>query len=131
LERLDLPSVRSLTLCHLDGSERGKLAPQTSSPSQDGGLSRWRRRTIETAISPTVGGISGVAVGAELGLAMAPDVRLIARSAKLMAGYRGSAVLQTRRSHHHSAAGHGYERAMRFMMEDSTVQGEVAPGMVR
>lgn len=39
---------------------------------------------------PVVGGINGVAVGAGLGLAMSTDVRLISRSARLMAGYTGS-----------------------------------------
>src|SRR5476649_735902 len=34
---------------------------------------------------PVVGGINGVAVGAGLGLAMATDVRIVAKSARLMA----------------------------------------------
>jgi 2-(1,2-epoxy-1,2-dihydrophenyl)acetyl-CoA isomerase len=75
---------------------------------------------------PVVGGINGVAVGAGLGLAMATDVRLIAKSARLMAGYTrigGSpdagltiTLPQTM----------GYEKAMRFMMENRTVTGEEA-----
>jgi 2-(1,2-epoxy-1,2-dihydrophenyl)acetyl-CoA isomerase len=36
---------------------------------------------------PVVGGVNGVAVGAGLGLAMATDVRLVSRGARLMAGY--------------------------------------------
>ena len=80
---------------------------------------------------PVVGGINGVAVGAGLGLAMATDVRLISKSARLMAGYTrigGSpdagltiTLPQTM----------GYEKAMRFMMENRTVLGEeaVALGM--
>lgn len=78
-----------------------------------------------------VGGVNAVAVGAGLGLAMSTDVRLIKRSARLMAGYTrigGSldagltvTLLQAM----------GYERAMRFMMENRTVIGEeaVALGM--
>jgi len=75
---------------------------------------------------PVVGGINGVAVGAGLGLAMATDVRLVARSARMMAGYTrigGSpdagltiTLPQTM----------GYEKAMRFMMENRTVLGEEA-----
>jgi len=80
---------------------------------------------------PVVGGVNGVAVGAGLGLAMATDVRLVSRSARLMAGYTrigGSpdagltiTLPQTM----------GYERAMRFMMENRTVNGDeaVALGM--
>ena len=80
---------------------------------------------------PVVGGINGVAVGAGLGLAMATDVRLVAKSARLMAGYTrigGSpdagltiTLPQTM----------GYERAMRFMMENRTANGDdaVAWGM--
>ena len=75
---------------------------------------------------PVVGGINGVAVGAGLGLAMATDVRLVAKSARMMAGYTrigGSpdagltiTLPQTM----------GYEKAMRFMMENRTVMGEEA-----
>jgi 2-(1,2-epoxy-1,2-dihydrophenyl)acetyl-CoA isomerase len=75
---------------------------------------------------PVVGGVNGAAVGAGLGLAMATDVRLVSRSARLMAGYTrigGSpdagltiTLPQTM----------GYERAMRFMMENRTLSGAEA-----
>src|SRR6202012_2192316 len=80
---------------------------------------------------PVVGGINGVAVGAGLGLAMACDVRLIAASARLMAGYTriggspdaGLTITLPQMM--------GYERAMRFMMENRTANGDdaVAWGM--
>ena len=88
--------------------------------------------TIRTRCDkPVVGGINGVAVGAGLGLAMATDVRLITRSARLMAGYTriggspdGGLTITLPQAM-------GYEQAMRFMMENRTVLGEeaVALGM--
>lgn len=80
---------------------------------------------------PVVGGVNGVAVGAGLGLAMACDVRLVAKSARMMAGYTriggspdGGLTITLPQAM-------GYERAMRFMMENRTVLGEeaVAIGM--
>jgi len=80
---------------------------------------------------PVVGGVNGVAVGAGLGLAMACDVRLVAKSARMMAGYTriggspdGGLTITLPQAM-------GYERAMRFMMENRTVLGEeaVALGM--
>ena len=75
---------------------------------------------------PVVGGINGVAVGAGLGLAMATDVRLVARSARLMAGYTriggspdGGLTITLPQAM-------GYEQALRFMMENRTVLGEEA-----
>jgi 2-(1,2-epoxy-1,2-dihydrophenyl)acetyl-CoA isomerase len=75
---------------------------------------------------PVVGGINGVAVGAGLGLAMATDVRLIAESARLMAGYTrigGSPDAGLTITLPQSM---GYEKAMRFMMENRTVTGAEA-----
>ena len=75
---------------------------------------------------PIVGGINGVAVGAGLGLAMATDVRLISKSARLVAGYTriggspdGGLTITLPQLM-------GYEQAMRFMMENRTVLGEEA-----
>jgi 2-(1,2-epoxy-1,2-dihydrophenyl)acetyl-CoA isomerase len=80
---------------------------------------------------PVVGGINGVAVGAGLGLAMACDVRLIARSARLMAGYTRIGGSPDAGLTITLPQAMGYEQAMRFMMENRTVTGDeaVALGM--
>jgi 2-(1,2-epoxy-1,2-dihydrophenyl)acetyl-CoA isomerase len=72
-----------------------------------------------------------VAVGAGLGLAMATDVRLISRSARLMAGYTRIGGSPDAGLTITLPQAMGYERAMRFMMENRTVLGEeaVALGM--
>jgi len=80
---------------------------------------------------PVVGGINGVAVGAGLGLAMSTDVRIIARSARLMAGYTRIGGSPDAGLTITLPQAMGYEKAMRFMMENRTVLGEeaVASGM--
>src|ERR1700761_725402 len=80
---------------------------------------------------PVVGGINGVAGGAGLGLAMATDVRLIAKSARLMAGYTRIGGSPDAGLTITLPQAMGYEKAMRFMMENRTVVGEdaVAWGM--
>jgi len=75
---------------------------------------------------PVVGGINGVAVGAGLGLAMATDVRLIAKSARLMAGYTRIGGSPDAGLTITLPDAMGYEQAMRFMMENRTVMGEEA-----
>ncbi|HEX3887089.1 MAG TPA: enoyl-CoA hydratase/isomerase family protein [Phenylobacterium sp.] len=75
---------------------------------------------------PVVGGINGVAVGAGLGLAMACDVRLIARSARLMAGYTRIGGSPDAGLTVTLPQAMGYEKAMRFMMENRTLLGEEA-----
>ena len=75
---------------------------------------------------PVVGGINGVAVGAGLGLAMATDVRLIARSARLMAGYTRIGGSPDAGLTVTLPQAMGYEKAMRFMMENRTLVGDEA-----
>jgi 2-(1,2-epoxy-1,2-dihydrophenyl)acetyl-CoA isomerase len=75
---------------------------------------------------PVVGGINGVAVGAGLGLAMATDVRLIARSARLMAGYTRIGGSPDAGLTITLPQAMGYEKAMRFMMENRTLAGDEA-----
>ncbi len=75
---------------------------------------------------PVVGGINGVAVGAGLGLAMATDVRIVARSARLMAGYTRIGGSPDAGLTITLPQAMGYERAMRFMMENRTANGDEA-----
>jgi len=67
-----------------------------------------------------------VAVGAGLGLAMATDVRLIARSARLMAGYTRIGGSPDAGLTITLPQAMGHEKAMRFMMENRTVLGDEA-----
>ncbi|MGR3322258.1 MAG: enoyl-CoA hydratase/isomerase family protein [Pseudooceanicola sp.] len=75
---------------------------------------------------PVVAGVNGVAVGAGLGLAMAADVRLVAESARLMAGYTRIGGSPDAGLTITLPQVMGYERAMRFMMENRTVTGAEA-----
>ena len=75
---------------------------------------------------PVVGGINGVAVGAGLGLAMATDVRIVARGARLMAGYTRIGGSPDAGLTITLPQAMGYERALRFMMENRTANGEEA-----
>ena len=80
---------------------------------------------------PVVGGINGVAVGAGLGLAMATDARIVAKSARLMAGYTRIGGSPDAGLTITLPQAMGYERALRFMMDNRTANGDdaVAWGM--
>ncbi len=80
---------------------------------------------------PVIAGVNGVAVGAGLGLAMAADARIVGRSARLMAGYTRIGGSPDAGLTITLPQVMGYEKAIRFMMENRTVMGEeaVAIGM--
>ena len=111
----------------LSGSEpyhpRGGMTAQLDDISWVGQFLLSIRKRCD---KPVIGGINGVAVGAGLGLAMATDVRLIAASARLMAGYTRIGGSPDAGLTITLPQAMGYERAMRFMMENRTLTGQEA-----
>jgi 2-(1,2-epoxy-1,2-dihydrophenyl)acetyl-CoA isomerase len=111
----------------LSGSEGfSPYSPQTAQLDDIGWVGQFLLAIRKRCDKPVVAGINGVAVGAGLGLAMAADVRLIARSARLMAGYTRIGGSPDAGLTVTLPQAMGYERAMRFMMENRTVTGEEA-----
>lgn len=81
---------------------------------------------------PVIGGINGVAAGAGLSLAMSCDIRLMARSARLIAGYPRIGGSPDGGLTWTLPQAIGYEQAMRFLLENRTVGADeaLALGMV-
>ena len=75
---------------------------------------------------PIVAGVNGVAVGAGLSLALAADIRIMARSARLMAGYPRIGGSPDGGMSYTLSQLVGYEQAMRFLLENRTVLGDEA-----
>jgi len=116
----------------LSGGERFHPAtPQTAQLDDIGWVGHFLLAIRKRCDKPVIGGINGVAVGAGLGLAMATDARIVARSARLMAGYTRIGGSPDAGLTITLPQAMGYERAMRFMMENRTANGEdaVALGM--
>ena len=113
------------------GAPYSPHSPQTAQLDDVGWVGNFLLAIRKRCDKPVVGGINGVAVGAGLGLAMATDVRIVARSARLMAGYTRIGGSPDAGLTITLPQAMGYERAMRFMMENRTALGEeaVALGM--
>lgn len=81
---------------------------------------------------PVVAGLNGVAAGAGLSLAMACDIRLMARGARLIAGYPRIGGSPDGGLTWTLPQAVGYEQAMRFLLENRTVGADeaLALGMV-
>ena len=75
---------------------------------------------------PVVGGINGVAAGAGLSLAMSCDIRLMASSARLIAGYPRIGGSPDGGLTWTLPQAIGYEQAMRFLLENRTVGADEA-----
>jgi 2-(1,2-epoxy-1,2-dihydrophenyl)acetyl-CoA isomerase len=75
---------------------------------------------------PVVAGLNGVAAGAGLALAMAADLRLAARSVRLIAGYPRIGAPPDGGLTYTLPQAIGYEAAMRFLLENRTVEADEA-----
>ena len=116
----------------LSGGERfHPYTPQSAQLDDISWVGQFLLAIRKRCDKPVVGGINGVAVGAGLGLAMATDVRLVAKSARLMAGYTRIGGSPDAGLTITLPQAMGYERAMRFMMENRSANGDeaVALGM--
>lgn len=109
-----------------DGEPYSPYSPMTAQLDDIGWVGNFLLAVRKRCDKPVVGGINGVAVGAGLGLAMACDVRLIARSARLMAGYTRIGGSPDAGLTITLPQAMGYEKAMRFMMENRTLVGDEA-----
>ncbi len=75
---------------------------------------------------PIVAGINGVAVGGGLSLALAADIRIMARSARILAGYPRIGGSPDGGMTWTLSQSIGYEKTMRFLLENKTVTADEA-----
>ena len=114
----------------LDLSDRGDSATPLGPISDHLDDIHWVGRFLlgmrDRCDKPVVAGINGVAVGAGLGLAMSADIRLMSRGARLMAGYTRIGGSPDGGLTWSLPLAMGYEPAMRFMLENRTVDADEA-----
>jgi len=108
------------------GEPASPLSPQNQFLDDLHWVSRFLLGARIDCDKPIVAGINGVAVGAGLSLAMAADIRVMKRSARLMAGYPRIGGSPDGGLTYTLPQAIGYEKAMRFLLENRTVEGDEA-----
>ncbi len=108
------------------GEGASPLSPLSQQLDDLGWVGRFTFVLRAVCDKPIVGGLNGVAVGAGLSLAMACDVRLMAKSARLIAGYPRIGASPDGGLTWTLPQAMGYEQAMRFLLENRTVEAEEA-----
>ncbi len=101
-------------------------SPMTAQLDDVGWVGNFLLAARKRCDKPVVAGVNGAAVGAGLGLAMAADVRILARGARLMAGYTRIGASPNAGLSITLPQAMGYEKAMRFMLENRTAMGDDA-----
>ncbi len=102
------------------------LSPQTAYLDDKSWVSRFPLLMRQECDKPIVAGINGVAVGGGLSLALAADIRLMARGARILAGYPRIGGSPDGGMTWTLSQAIGYEKTMRFLLENKTVDGDEA-----
>jgi len=111
----------------LGGSEdQTPLSPQDAFIDDISWVGRFALVLREVCDKPIVGGVNGVAAGAGLSLAMACDIRIGAQSMRLIAGYPRIGGSPDGGLTWTLPQAIGYEQAMRFLLENRTVDADEA-----
>jgi len=109
------------------GGENGNpLTPQSRYLDDVGWVGRFPLVLRQLCDKPIVAGINGVAAGAGLSLAMSCDVRIAARRVRLIAGYPRIGGSPDGGLTWTLPQAIGYEQAMRFLLENRTVEADEA-----
>lgn len=102
------------------------LSPMTKQLDDLAWISRFPLGMRQWCDKPVVAGINGVAVGGGLSLAMSADIRIMKRSARLMAGYPRIGGSPDGGLSYTLPEAMSYEKAIRFLLENRTVEGDEA-----
>lgn len=108
------------------GEDASPLSGHSAFLDDIGWVGRFPLVLRQVCDKPVIGGINGVAAGAGLSLAMACDIRLMARSARLIAGYPRIGGSPDGGLTWTLPQAIGYEQAMRFLLENRTVGADEA-----
>jgi 2-(1,2-epoxy-1,2-dihydrophenyl)acetyl-CoA isomerase len=108
------------------GPEASPLSPQERLMDDVSWVGRFPLVLRHVCDKPVVAGINGVAAGAGLSLAMAADMRIGARRMRLIAGYPRIGASPDGGLTWTLPQAIGYEQAMRFLLENRTVDADEA-----
>jgi 2-(1,2-epoxy-1,2-dihydrophenyl)acetyl-CoA isomerase len=108
------------------GESASPLTAQTGFMDDIGWVGRFALVLRDVCDKPIVGGLNGVAAGAGLSLAMACDMRIGAERLRLIAGYPRIGASPDGGLTWTLPQAIGYEQAMRFLLENRTVDADEA-----
>lgn len=108
------------------GGDASPLPPQERFMDDISWVGRFALVLRQLCDKPVVGGVNGVAAGAGLSLAMACDMRIGAESLRLIAGYPRIGASPDGGLTWTLPQAIGYEQAMRFLLENRTVDAQEA-----
>ena len=108
------------------GAEASPLSAQGQLLDDISWVGRFPLVLRDVCDKPVIAGINGVAAGAGLALAMAADIRLAASRARLIAGYPRIGGSPDGGLTWTLPQAIGYEQAMRFLLENRTVDADEA-----